>query len=403
MLASTRDQPFLPRERRLIRRGRYLQGSGGLAARTSRPLVILSRVVAFLDEEEQVVAPEEPERPRRATGPERRRQQYLLRRLIAAGAGVGFLILIVVGVRGCLEARSDRGLRNYTQDVGTIMQESQQRGEEFFDALQDPSGLTEQGLEEKISGIRGASASLLDRAENIGAPDQMTDAQSATTLALRLRRDALELIAANIGKATADAETADAIETISNQMGALYSSDVLWSQLAVPEIDQVLQSEDVEAQELPAGNFMPTSDPEKFLDETEVVGLITGVSGDEVTAGEHGLGLIQTAIGEVVLSPDSTTEVADDSREVAVRVQNQGESEENAVRVSVTVNGEELEQSIPTLEAGATETVKLQLTTLPQPGTETTVEVLVEPVPGEQVADNNEATYTVVFGSSVAG
>ena len=403
MLASTRDRPFLPRERRLVRRGRYLQGSGGLAARTSRPLVILSRVVAFLDEEEQVVAPEEPERPRRATGPERRRQQYLLRRLIAAGVGVGFLILIVVGVRGCLEARSDRGLRNYIQDVGTIMQESQQRGEEFFDALQDPSGLTEQGLEEKISGIRGASASLLDRAENIGAPDQMTDAQSATTLALRLRRDALEQIAANIGKATADAETADAIETISNQMGALYSSDVLWSQLAVPEIGEVLQSEGVEAQELPAGNFMPTSDPEKFLDETEVVSLITGVSGDEVTAGEHGLGLIQTAIGEIVLSPDSTTEVADDSREVAVRVQNQGESEENAVRVSVTVNGEELEQSIPTLEAGATETVKLQLTTLPQPGTETTVEVLVEPVPGEQVADNNEATYTVVFGSSVAG
>ena len=33
-----------------------------------------------------------------------------------------------------------------------------------------------------------------------------------------------------------------------------------------------------------------------------------------------------------------------------------------------------------------------------QPGAETTVEVVVQPVPGEQVSDNNSATYTVVFG-----
>ena len=92
--------------------------------------------MAFLDEEEQVeLPPEEPERPRRS-GPERRRQQIVLRRLIAVGVGVGFLILLVIGVRGCLEARSDRGLRNYAQDMGTIMQESQQRGEEFFEAFE---------------------------------------------------------------------------------------------------------------------------------------------------------------------------------------------------------------------------------------------------------------------------
>jgi hypothetical protein len=356
--------------------------------------------VAFLDEEEQIVAPEEPERPRRVSGVERRRKQYLVRRVIAAGFGIGFVILLVVGLRGCLEARSDRGLRNYTQDVSTIMQESQQRGEEFFEALQDPTGQTEQGLEEKIRSIRAASDSLLDRAESLGAPDQMRDAQSATTLALRLRRDGLEQIAANIGAATADAETAEAVDIISKQMGALYSSDILWSQLAAPEIGEVLQSEEIEAQELPAGNFMPTSDPEKFLDETEVVSLITGVSGNEATTGEHGLGLVGTTLGDVTLSPDETTEVADDEREIAVQVQNQGETEESEVLVTVTVNGETVEQTVPTLEAGATETVKLQLATLPQPGTEATIDVLIQPVPGEQVSDNNEASYSVVFGSA---
>ena len=32
-------------------------------------------------------------------------------------------------------------------------------------------------------------------------------------------------------------------------------------------------------------------------------------------------------------------------------------------------------------------------------GVNVTLEVVVQPVPGEQVADNNQATYTVVFGS----
>jgi hypothetical protein len=354
--------------------------------------------LAFLDEEEQVVAPEEPERPRRVGGPERRRQQYLVRRLIAVGAGVGFLILLVVGVRGCLEARSDRGLRNYAQDVSTIMAESEQRGSEFFDSFEDPA-LSEQQLEEKIRSIRGASASLLDRAENVDAPDQMRDAQSATTLALRLRRDALEVVAASVGQATADAEQADSIQQITDQMGSLYASDVLWTQLAVGEIGEVLTSEDIEAQELPAGNFMP-EDGTKFLDQTEIVSLLTGISGDEAEAGEHGLGLVQVALGEITLDQEATTEVADDSREVAVQVQNQGTSEESGVVVTITLNGEEIEQSIPTLDPGATETVKLQLTTLPQPGTEATLEVLVQPVPGEQVSDNNEASYNVIFGSS---
>jgi hypothetical protein len=357
--------------------------------------------VAFLDEDEQlgVAPPEEPERPPRRFGPERQRQQFLVRRMIAVGLGIAFLILLVVGVRGCLEARSDRGLRNYAQDISTIMQESEQRGQEFFGSFED-SSLTEQQLEERIRSSRSASSSLLDRAENVDTPDQMRDAQSATTLSLRLRRDALEVMAAAIGDATADAERAESIEEITRQMGSLYASDVLWAQLASPEITAVLEEEDVDGTEPPAGNFMPAGDETKYLDQTEVVGLLTGVGGDEVEAGEHGLGLVQTMVGDTTLSPDETTTVADDASEVAVEVQNQGTAEETGVVVSVTIGGEEQQVDIPVLEAGATEVANVPLTTKPQPGTETTVEILVEPVPGESVSENNEASYTVIFGST---
>ncbi|HEU4980414.1 MAG TPA: hypothetical protein VFT14_04290, partial [Solirubrobacterales bacterium] len=106
--------------------------AAGACKRDATAPFILSRGVAFLDEEQDdLIVTEEPERPRRRVGgPQRRRQQFLVRRLIGVGVGLAFLILIVIAFRGCLEARSDRGLRTYATDVGTIMQESEQRGQD---------------------------------------------------------------------------------------------------------------------------------------------------------------------------------------------------------------------------------------------------------------------------------
>jgi hypothetical protein len=366
--------------------------------------------LAFLDEEQQkeqqreqqrVIAPEEPERPRRHFGgPERRRQQFLLRRLLAVGVFLGFLILIVVGIRGCLEARSDRGLRNYTQDVSTIMQESEQRGSDFFELVDNPGTTTELQFQQQVQSLRGASQSLLDRAESISVPGQMKDAQSSVVLALRLRRDALGAIGDKVTEATADQETSSAIETITQQMGSLYASDVLWTQIGTPEIDNILQNEGVEAQDLPAGNFMPESDPTQYLDQTTVVEKLSSITGGVTTSGTHGLGLLDTTVGDVTLTEDSTTDVPDDAKEIDVQVQNQGESDESQVEVSITLNGEELRGTIEQLAAGEADTVKVPITTLPQPGTETSLDVIIKPVSGESVTDNNQASYTVVFGSS---
>ena len=361
--------------------------------------------MAFLDEEEQVAAPQEPERPqRRPGGPERRRQQFLVRRLIGVGAGVAFLILLVVGFRGCLEARSDRGLQNYAQDVGTIMQESEQRGKDFFDAIQD-SSITPLELQNKVASLRGASEQLLTRAENIDTPGQMRDAQSATTLSLRLRRDALDRISASVTEASADAETDSPVETITNSMGSLYASDILWGQVAVPEIENTLKDEDVSSPDLPEGDFMPENETEKikFLDQTEVASIFSGLGGSDTTSGDHGLGLVQTTLGDTTLDPEATTTVSDSASEVAVQVQNQGSEEESGIQVTVTVDGTDFNTTLDSLGPGETGTAKVTLNPLPQPGTEVTVDVVVAPVSGESITDNNQSSYQVVFGTSTTG
>ena len=356
--------------------------------------------MAFLDEEDQLEAQDEFGRTRRyeRPTPERRRRQFLIRRLIGVAVGVAFLILLVFGARGCLEARSDRGLRNYSQDLATIMQESEQRGSEFFDALEDEN-LTDEQLEDQISSVRSASSSLLDRAENLGDPDQMREAHGAATQSLRLRADAMEVVLANIGQAQGDAETTEAIDAISQQMGSLYASDILWTQLASPEIEEVLVADDVEVPDLPAGNFMPENDPIRYLDQTEIVTLITGSSDDESTGGVRGLELVSVTLGDTTLGADASTTVPDDAREILVQVNNGGEQTERAVEVIVTIDDQEASEAIAAIEPGATEEAAIPLETIPQPGTEINIDVLVQPVPEEQVSDNNEASYTVVFGT----
>jgi hypothetical protein len=359
--------------------------------------------LAFLDEEEGAPPPEVPERPRRPeNGPRRKRQQYLVRRLIGVGVGIGFLILVVLAFRGCLEARKERGITNYVTDVGTIMSESEQAGGRFFDLLEQ-GGSSPPEFESQIRLIRGSSATLVDRAEDLNVPGQMSEANDAAVLALKLRRDALERIADSAAAALADAETTEAIETITNQMAALYSSDVLYSQVAAPEMRDVVEAEGISAPDPPPGNFMPnanlsSSQNIEWLESSRIQDALAGFSGEEIEAGSRGLALVQVTAGDIALSPDETNTISDVPGELAVDVQNQGSVEETTVTVVVSVDGRDLApKTAGPVGPGATETVNVSLGNVTQ-GTEVTLDVLVETVVDELDASNNEASYTVIFG-----
>jgi len=123
---------------------------------------------------------------------------------------------------------------------------------------------------------------------------------------------------------------------------------------------------------------------------------VSGTTAGPPSAGSHGLGLVGVRIGESELVPETLNSVAvEGTPEIEVEVENQGESTENGITVVVTANGKETTSEIPTLEVGVAEAAVVPLT--PAPEGETTLEVKVEPVPGEEFTDNNEATYIVDF------
>jgi hypothetical protein len=337
-------------------------------------------------------------RPRPRQRPPRRpeRQQILLRRGLALGAGLIVLILIVLGVRGCLDARKNRALSSYAGDVTQIVEETAQTSESFFGKLSDPGSLSVTEFVAEVDAERSAIDSYQARVDSLDDPGDMSDAQRALELVYDLRAGAMNTIANRMSTALGDVGAERATAVIAKQMRLLLASDVLYASVVRPEINGVLADNGLEGDDVPPSVFV--ADETEWLDEGNVsaaLGSVTGATGEE-TSGVHGLGLLGTSINGTELVPEgSATVAAEEAPEVEVQVQNQGESTENGVTVSVSVDGNTLSGSIESIAAGETATASIPLT--PAPKGTVTLEVNVEPVPGEQVSENNMASYTVEF------
>lgn len=307
------------------------------------------------------------------------------------------LILLVLGVRGCLDARKNRALSDYAGEVTQILDETSQTSETFFGKMSDPSNLTVTEFVAEVNADRSAMDSFAGRVDGLDAPGDMSEAQSALELVYQLRASAMTEIAEQMSTALGNVGSEKAIETVTDEMRKLLASDVVYSTVARPEINSVLADNGVEGEDVPESVFVP--DETMWLDEAEVssaLGSVNGATSGSTTPGLHGLGLISTSIGGETLNSESTTAVSvEGTPEVEVQVQNQGESTENGIKVSVTVEGNTIEGDITSLAAGETGTVTIPLT--PAPKGTATLEVSVEPVPGEKVSENNEASYTVEF------
>jgi CARDB protein len=334
-------------------------------------------------------------RPRSRRRPER--QQILLRRALALGGGLLILILIVLGVKGCLDARKSRALKDYARDVTQIVDETQQTSDDFFGKLADPGELSVTEFINQVEADRSAMDNYASRVDSLDAPGDMSDAQGTLELVYTLRASAMNEIADKMSTALGDVGSERATASIAAQMRKLLASDELYAAVVRPQIDDVLADNGIEGSDVPKSVFL--ADGTQWLDESEVSAALGSISGSSAasTPGVHGLGLVGTSVNGTELSSEETVTVpSEGTPEVEVQVANQGESTENGITVSVSVDGGgTLQGTIDSIAAGETSSVSIPLT--PAPSGEATLEVKVDTVPGEQISENNEASYPVVF------
>ena len=352
--------------------------------------------MAFLDEDE--LAPEESGARRYGADPQR---QYLVRRVMALGVGVLILILLLLGIRGCLNARKERGFENYARDLDAIVTESNQLSETFFNRFENPERNTsELNLQAQISGDRNTAEGLLNRVEGLDTPDELAGAQDELVQAFELRRDGLAGIADQIPTALGN-NSADAIDSMVGDMKEFLASDVLYAR-ARTDIVGVLDDEGI-AGEVKESVFLP--DPiEQWLDPVQLTTIITSAAGEEIQCDVCGTELLSTTLnpGGVALTPDSLNSVSlDGNPEIDVEVQNGGDAEINGLVISYELTGGtepiQGETTIDRIAPGGIETATLAFDTEPQTGTELSLEVTVAPVPGETLTDNNSSTYPIQF------
>lgn len=339
-------------------------------------------------------------------------QQLLVRRAVAAGIGLLILLLLFFGVRGCLDSRKKNALKDYNRDLTSLAQESDETAKSFFETLVQ-SDLAPADQQTELNSLRAQAEKTLQSAEDLSVPGDMQDAQDNLLLTLQFREEAIGKVAQKIptarGSERAGAE--QATSQISGQMEKLLASDIIWSQRVQPFASEALQSADLD-ERVPNSRSVSSL---SWLDPTTVADSIGGQVSNEdndtatpddakAAPGTHGHGIVSTAVGEQVLESGGTPNriPASGNPTFTVKFANQGENNEENVRVRVTVKPQtgkaiSATKTVDQTTAGSEAEVQVPLGQAPPIGTPATITVEVLKVAGEQKLDNNKQEYTALF------
>jgi hypothetical protein len=375
----------------------------------------LEQFLSFFDEgDEPTRVRTRPPRPRRpATGsrgpapPDR--QTARTRQAIALGGIIVLLVLIIFGVKGCLDSRAENALKDYNRNVTAVVNDSDGSvGKPFFQ-LMSQGQRNSQDLQVQVNQLRLAADEDVKRARNFDVPGDMAAAQRNLELVLNLRAEGLKKIADLIPSALGRGQTAEnAIKGISAEMQAFLASDVVYAQRVAPLIKEALDKNGIKGQEIASSQFMQNG--VAWLNPAYATERLTGATSGTGTTGQptpglHGHGLLSTSVGDKVLQPSSTGAVttipATANVAFTIKFANQGDSDERQVKVSIRVKGggKNITQTktIAQTKTKQESTVNIPLGQAPPVGVGTVVTVSIAKVPGEENLDNNRSEYQVIF------
>jgi hypothetical protein len=370
--------------------------------------------VSFFDEGDEPTKAQRPSRPRRggagasaaprtaARRPER--QTVLVRQGVAIGVLVLLLIVVAVGVKGCVSNQRENALKDYNRDVTSVITSSDRDvGRAFFQLLGSGSDQA-QDLQVQVNQLRLAADEDARRARKFDVPDEMKGAHDKLLLTLDFRAEALRRIAADLPTALGRGQPSQqAMNRIAGQMQKFLASDVVYNQRVAPLIKEGLDDAKITGQRIPNSQFMPSV---AWLSPDYVANQLGGQAGGgesgQPTPGLHGHGLTSVAVGDNTLQPSPVVNRVPATGRVTFHVTfaNQGDNDERNVRVTIRVAGGgrtlNARKTVPQTKAGSPAEVDVPLTQTPPIGS-TTVDVAVAAVRGEQKTDNNRQRYTVIF------
>jgi hypothetical protein len=339
----------------------------------------------------------------------------LVRRAIAIGGGLLVLLLLFFGIRGCQASQKEQGFKDYVSDAEELVAESQQQSIALFELLADP-GNSEVDFTSNVNGSKVQAEQLVDRANDIDVPDELKGAHESLVDTLEFRRDGLDGIArAAAGTDAEDTdEDTDPNADIAAQMQSFLTSDVIYSQRFLPRLLGQIEEEDLDEDvavpaalsDLKTIRFLPHIE---WLSSSTIADRLGGIGAAGGGGGPAEPGLHGNGLGSVTVKPAGTSLVEGGAHQLPaaedvsfdIEIANQGEHPEENVAVVVEIAGTgdpvELEETLDAINPGESKIVNVPLAETPPIGEPVEITVRIEPVPGEEKTDNNEATFTAIF------
>ena len=372
--------------------------------------------MSFFDEaDEPQTAPRPTSRPsargRRPSGTGRRtptdRQAVRVRQAVLGVAVVISVVLIAIGVHSCQTSATRSALQDYSNNVASLIQQSDQTGSQLFTILASSSGTSAAtSLQTQIDQTRVNAASELARAKSIDVPGEVQTAHQQLLLALRMRLDGITNIATQIQPAlgTTSARTG-AITTIGAEMARIYASDVLYKDYAVPEMVSALRGAGIaiggtSGQPIVGRQFLPNIEwlSPGFI-ATQLHVSLPAAAGGKFVPGLHGHALNSVKVAGTTLQTGSTNSIpASPVPTFTLNFTNGGNFNEANVVCEVTVSGTGVsgQTTVPETFAHQPATCDVKLSSAPPRGTYT-VQATVKPVRGEKIISNNSLSFPVTF------
>ena len=364
----------------------------------------------WLHEEEEEAAPrDEPRPPRRKAGPGGGGGAGGLGprgRLIALVVGAVVLaILLVFLILSCTGEGKAGTYRDYMEDMTVVANGSDKIGRDLDAALTTP-GVKPNQLGTTLDGLADLQQQELGEAEAINAPGALGDEQAAALQSLSFRITGLRRLA-DVFRATAGADDASGASLqLAAQANRLVTSDVVWADLFRNASLAQMRADGVSGVPVPESDFVQNPEFGSPGYWEPVFERVNGAAtdGGTSTGGLHGTGIVETKAlpSGVVLSTDVENIVtAGTDLAFAVTVEDTGDNQEVQIKVTLTIEQQPspivATKTIDSINPGESKAVTFSDLGQVAFATKTNVKVDVQPVEGEANADNNSASYPVIF------
>jgi CARDB len=365
----------------------------------------------FFDEPEtgESPPPRGRTRPQRQGGPPPQRPGHTgipptarLAGLIAFG--ILIVVLLVLWVQSCSGTSKASSYKNYLGKVAQLAVDSNRLGSSLASSIATP-GIKAGDLANKMTSLAQQQQADQQTAAKIKPPAALTVQHRNVVEALQLRVDGLTGLARALRSGAGSTKVSETATDLASQTQYLVASDVLWSAKFREPTKALIARDGVTGVVVPASRFLSEQGVDSSAFWTPVVERLNGngTSGGNTSGQAVGTQLIGvTALPKgQQLSPTSLNTVVDTTNlGFAVQVKNSGDVQVASVQVTITIKQSKpisATRTIALINPGQTATVTFKGLTQPEFVVKTTLEVDVQPVPGESNPNNNSASYPVIF------